>query len=84
MRITDMPHQLRPRERLLTHGASALTDAELLAVLLHTGLTGVSAVELGQSLIDRFGSLQQLFAASAQDLDAVRGLGAAKQAMLLA
>ncbi|MFM7633237.1 MAG: DNA repair protein RadC [Betaproteobacteria bacterium] len=84
MRITDMPHQLRPRERLLTHGASALTDAELLAVLLRTGVTGVRAVELGQSLIDRFGSLQQLFAASAQDLDAVRGLGAAKQAMLLA
>jgi len=59
MRITDMPHQLRPRERLLTHGASALTDAKLLAVLLRTGVTGVSAVELGQSLIDRFGSLQQ-------------------------
>ncbi|MEY3979178.1 MAG: hypothetical protein RLZZ375_607 [Pseudomonadota bacterium] len=84
MRITDLPHQLRPRERLLTNGASALTDAELLAVLLRTGVAGISAVDLGQSLIDRFGSLQKLFAASAQDLDAVHGLGTAKQAMLLA
>jgi DNA repair protein RadC len=50
-----LPHQLRPRERLLTNGASALTDAELLAVLLRTGVAGISAVELGQSLIDRFG-----------------------------
>ncbi len=84
MRIADLPPELRPRERLLAKGATALTDAELIAILLRTGIGGMSAIELGQSLIDRFGSLSQLLAATAPELEAIRGLGIAKRAELLA
>jgi DNA repair protein RadC len=84
MRITDLPPELRPRERLLAKGAAALTDAELIAILLRTGIGGMSAIELGQSLIDRFGSLPRLLAATAPELEAIRGLGIAKRAELLA
>ena len=84
MRIADLPPELRPRERLLAKGATALTDAELIAILLRTGIGGMSAIELGQSLIDRFGSLSRLLAASAPELEAIRGLGIAKRAELLA
>ena len=84
MRIADLPPELRPRERLLAKGATALTDAELIAILLRTGIGGMSAIELGQSLIDRFGSLSRLLAATAPELEAIRGLGIAKRAELLA
>ncbi len=84
MRIADLPPELRPRERLLAKGAAALTDAELIAILLRTGIGGISAIELGQSLIDRFGSLPCLLAASASELETIRGLGKAKRAELLA
>ena len=84
MRIADLPPELRPRERLLAKGATALTDAELIAILLRTGIGGTSAIELGQSLIDRFGSLSRLLAATAPELEAIRGLGIAKRAELLA
>lgn len=84
MRIADLPPELRPRERLLARGATALTDAELIAILLRTGIGGMSAIELGQSLIDRFGSLSRLLAATAPELEAIRGLGIAKRAELLA
>lgn len=84
MRITDLPQELRPRERLLSKGAGALTDAELLAVLLRTGTGGVSAIELGQSLLAQFGSLARLLTASADELAPIRGLGQAKRAEILA
>jgi DNA repair protein RadC len=84
MRIADLPRELRPRERLLDKGAAALTDAELIAILLRTGIGGMSAIELGQSLIDRFGSLPRLLAATGPELEAIRGLGIAKRAELLA
>ncbi|NDC08516.1 MAG: JAB domain-containing protein [Oxalobacteraceae bacterium] len=84
MRIADLPRELRPRERLLAKGATALTDAELVAILLRTGIGGMSAIELGQSLIDRFGSLSRLLAATAPELETIRGLGVAKRAELLA
>lgn len=84
MRIADLPPELRPRERLLAKGASALTDAELIAILLRTGLGGMSAIELGQSLIDHFGSLPRLLAATPPELEQIRGLGIAKRAELLA
>lgn len=84
MRIADLPPELRPRERLLAKGAAALTDAELIAILLRTGAGGISAIELGQSLIDRFGSLQRLLAATEPELAVIRGLGIAKRAELLA
>ena len=84
MRITDLPSELRPRERLLSKGPAALTDAELLAILLRTGTGGMSAIELGQSLLSRFGSLSRLLTAGPDDLGSIRGLGQAKRAEILA
>lgn len=70
----------RPRERLLACGATALTDAELLAVMLRTGLRGCSALETARSLLARFGGLAALLAAEAADIRAQRGLGPARAA----
>ena len=77
MAISDWPVSERPRERLLAGGAKTLSDAELLAVILRTGLRGKSAVELGRDLLSRFKSVAGLFAA---DLTGVKGLGPAKRA----
>ena len=57
MAIRDWPIDARPREKLLKQGASALTDAELVAVFLRTGVVGKSAVDLGRELIERFSGL---------------------------
>jgi DNA repair protein RadC len=81
MGIADWPAAERPRERLLAQGAAALSDAELLAVLLRTGLQGKSAVELGRELLARYQSVGGLFAA---DLSTVKGLGPAKRAQFAA
>lgn len=83
MAISDWPATERPRERLLAHGAKALSDAELLAVLLRTGVRGKSAVELARELLNRFNGLGGLLAAG-QDLAGVKGLGAAKRAQFAA
>jgi len=77
MAISDWPLAERPRERLLTQGAGSLSDAELLAVILRTGLPGKSAVELGRDLMARFRNVAGLLAA---DLSDVKGLGPAKRA----
>jgi DNA repair protein RadC len=77
MGISDWPAAERPRERLLANGASALSDAELLAVLLRTGMRGKSAVDLARELLDRFKGLRGLFGS---DLVGVKGLGTAKRA----
>ena len=77
MAISDWPLAERPRERLLAQGAGSLSDAELLAVILRTGLPGKSAVELGRDLMARFKNVAGLFAA---DLSNVKGLGPAKRA----
>jgi DNA repair protein RadC len=84
MRIADWPERERPRERLLQHGAAALSEAELLAVFLRTGAAGTSAVDLGRELVARFGSLQRLFAATIDEVADVRGFGVAKYAQLKA
>jgi DNA repair protein RadC len=84
MRIADWPEEERPRERLLRHGAAALSEAELLAIFLRTGIAGTDAVDLGRQLIARFGSLQRLFAAPLSEIEAVRGLGPAKYAQIQA
>jgi DNA repair protein RadC len=83
MGISDWPAQERPRERLLANGASALSDAELLAVLLRTGVRGKSAVELARELLVQFGSVAGLLAAGDRVLQ-VKGLGAAKAAQFAA
>jgi len=77
MAISDWPLAERPRERLLAKGAQTLSDAELLAVVLRTGLRGKSAVELGRDLLVRFKGIAGLFGA---DLSQVKGLGPAKRA----
>ncbi|HTP61950.1 MAG TPA: DNA repair protein RadC [Burkholderiales bacterium] len=79
MAISDWPLGERPRERLLAQGAAALSDAELLAVMLRTGIPGKSAVELGRELLNRFEGVAGIFAA---DLAGVKGLGPAKRAQL--
>ena len=84
MRIADWPEDERPRERLLKLGPAALSEAELLAIFLRTGIAGKSAVELGRDLLDRFGSLHHLFGASLEAVAAVRGLGPAKYVQLQA
>jgi len=84
MAITDWPEDQRPRERLITQGAQALSDAELLAVFLRVGVKGKSAVDLGRDMLLQFGSLSGLFAASVKDFSAVHGLGNAKFAQLQA
>ena len=74
----------RPRERLLLRGAHALTDAELLAILLRVGVQGQSAVELDRELLKRFDSLQEMMSAPLSAWEGIKGLGGAKQAGLLA
>lgn len=84
MSIVDWPEGERPREKLLMRGASALSDAELLAIFLRTGVTGKSAVDLARDLLGRYGSLTRLFAAEVADFCEVKGMGPAKFVQLQA
>jgi len=84
MAITDWPEDQRPRERLIRHGAHALSDAELLAVFLRVGVAGKSAVDLGRDMLGHFGSLNAMFSANLKDFSAINGLGPAKFAQLQA
>jgi DNA repair protein RadC len=87
MAITDWPVAERPRERLLAKGAASLSDAELLAVLLRTGMRGKSAVELARELLGRFGGIGGLLSQCADAgaaLVGIKGLGTAKSAQLSA
>jgi DNA repair protein RadC len=83
MAISDWPVDERPRERLLAKGAKALSDAELLAILLRTGVRDKSAVALARDLLDQFNGLSGLFRAG-DDLAKVKGLGTAKRAQFAA
>jgi DNA repair protein RadC len=84
MRIKDQPVSERPRERLAEKGADALSHAELIAILLRTGLKGTNAVEIGKQLIQKFGTLQALARASVDDLRSVKGIGRDKAVTLVA
>jgi DNA repair protein RadC len=84
MAITDWAEGERPREKLLQRGAAALSDAELLAIFLRTGVTGKSAVDLARDLVARFGSLTGLFAARENEFCEIHGLGRAKFVQLQA
>lgn len=84
MRISDWPDDERPREKLLARGSQALSEAELLAVILRTGMRGKSAVAVARELIDRFQGLGNLLHADAQALQRSPGLGPAKAAQLVA
>lgn len=78
MAIHDWPEDERPREKLLTRGAAALSDAELLAIFLRMGVSGKSAVDLARDMLLHFGSLNGIFSASAQQFCEIKGLGPAK------
>lgn len=84
MAIKDWPADDRPREKLLLSGAKALSDAELLAIFLRTGVKGFSAVDLARNLIHEFGSLRQLLEADQQQFCEGHGLGQAKYVQLQA
>ena len=84
MAITDWLVEDRPREKLLQRGAAALTDAELLAIFLRTGVKGKSAVDLARDLLADFGSLKALLNTDEQRFCLARGLGSAKYAQLQA
>jgi DNA repair protein RadC len=82
--IPDWPEGERPREKLVQRGASSLSDAELLAIFLRTGVKGCSAVELARNLLGRFGSLTGLARADFATFTSTLGLGPAKYAQLQA
>ena len=84
MRLKDQPASERPRERLLALGADALTHGELVAILLRTGLKGVNVVEVGNQLVQKYGSLGKLAGASVEDLQSIKGVGRDKAATLVA
>jgi len=84
MAITDWPEGERPREKLLQKGAAALSDAELLAIFLRTGVVGKSAVDLARDLLTRYSSLTRLFAAAERDFCEMHGMGQAKFVQLQA
>ncbi len=83
-RITDLAEEERPRERLRHLGPQALSTAELLAILLRTGLPGENAVQMGQRLLQTFGGLAGLHRAPFDDVCAQHGLGEAKAAQIKA
>ncbi len=84
MAIPDWPQSERPREKLLINGAASLSDTELLAIFLRTGITGKSAVDLARELLLHFGNLTSLFAAQQNVFCQLPGMGAAKYAQLQA
>ena len=84
MSIRDWPDAERPREKLLSRGATALSDAELLAIFLRTGKPGCSAVDLARDLLTRYGSLRQLLESDQASFCAGPGLGMAKYTQLQA
>lgn len=78
MAITDWPEDERPREKLIAHGAEALSDAELLAIFLRIGVKGKSAVDLARDLLNKFDSLSGIYEASEQEISQVHGIGSSK------
>jgi DNA repair protein RadC len=84
VRIHDLPAQDRPRERLAAHGAESLSNAELIAILLRTGMKGMSAIHIAEQLLRQFGNLQALANASLDDLRKVKGIGRDKAVALKA
>jgi DNA repair protein RadC len=84
LRLKDQPASERPRERLVARGPDALTQAELIAILLRTGLKGVNVVQVGQSLLQKYGSLNALALATVDELKQVPGIGRDKAATLVA
>ena len=83
-RLKDQPAGERPRERLIERGAAALSAAELIAILVRTGVRGTNAVDVGKHLVQKFGSLGAMARASVDDLQCIRGIGRDKAVTLVA
>ncbi|WP_434357311.1 DNA repair protein RadC [Parasalinivibrio latis] len=84
MSLKNLPEESRPREKLLKRGPQALSDAELLAIFLRTGISGMNAIELADYLLEDFGSLRALLNADLDAFSKGKGLGPAKYAQLKA
>ena len=84
MPMKDLPADQRPREKLLARGAGALTDAELLALLLRTGLKGHGVLALANQVLTQFKGYAGLLAATPDQLKVIKGLGPAKRAEITA
>lgn len=84
LNIREMPEDERPREKLAAHGASALTDPELVAILLRTGVAGKNVLEVARHLLKEFGSLGGLSRCTVDELARIRGVGFAKAVQLVA
>lgn len=84
MLLKTLPPDARPREKLLARGPGALSDAELLALLLRTGMKGKNVLQLAQELVDSFGGIAGLLHTEPDALKRIKGLGPAKRAELLA
>jgi DNA repair protein RadC len=82
--MKDLPLECRPREKLHSHGVGALSDAEILAIVLRTGIKGKNVLHLASDMLQEFGSLAQLLHADLAALNRIKGLGKAKSAELLA
>ena len=82
--LKSLPADARPREKLLARGPSALSDAELLAILLRTGMAGKGVLQMAQELLDTFGGISGLLHTSADGLKTIKGLGPAKRAEVVA
>ena len=84
MKIKSLPIDEQPREKLINIGASALSDAELLAIFLRTGIKGTNVVMLARNILADFGTLRALLAASEHEFCKTKGLGVAKYVQLQA
>lgn len=84
MKIQDLPDSSKPRERFLKFGPEALSDAELFAIILRTGLVGENVIEMSNHLISKFGKLTKLFDSSLSELQEIKGIGQNKAMQVLA
>ena len=84
LKIQELPDQQKPREKLLQRGVDALTDAEILAILLRTGVRGCNVIELAEDLLVRYGSLAHLSRCPVIELTGAKGVGPAKAVHLVA
>lgn len=84
LKIREMPQDERPREKLAAHGAAALTDPELLAILLRTGIVGANAVDVARQLLKEYRTLTELSRCGVDELAKIKGVGFAKAVQLVA
>ena len=84
LKIREMPQQERPREKLLAHGPDALTNPELIGILLRTGRRGRNVVEVARELLDKYKSFAALSRCTPRELEEIKGIGPAKAVELVA